>query len=68
MMQYFTITQTISAVPILSQPQLVTFLGADLVRPTSPAEGPVFHASDLARLGCCATCPTSSIWTITLCL
>lgn len=50
MTTYFTVSQTISAVSRLSQPQLVAFLDADLVRPTLSAEGPVFCAPDLARL------------------
>ena len=50
MTTYFTFNQTIGAVPGLSQPQLVGFLDADLVRPTLTADGPVFRAADLARL------------------
>ena len=50
MTTYFTLDQTVAAVPGLSQPQLVAFLEAELVRPTSSADGPVFRAPDLARL------------------
>ncbi len=50
MTTYFTLNQTIAAVPGLSLPQLVAFLEADLVRPTVSADGPVFLARDLARL------------------
>jgi chaperone modulatory protein CbpM len=50
MTTYFTFNQAVGAVPGLSQPQLVAFLDADLVRPTLSADGPVFRAADLARL------------------
>lgn len=50
MTTYYTVKQTISAVPSLSQLQLAAFLDADLVRPTLSADGPVFRAADLARL------------------
>ena len=50
MTNYFTLSQTITAVPGLSQPQLMAFMDADLVRPTASAAGPVFRAFDLARL------------------
>ena len=50
MMDYFTQSQTIAAVPGLSQSRLAAFLDADLVWPTSSAAGPVFRVVDLARL------------------
>ena len=50
MIDYFTQSQTIAAVPGLSQLRLEAFLQADLVLPTSSAAGPVFRILDLARL------------------
>lgn len=50
MIEYFTFSQTIAAVPGLSQPGLSAFLDADLVAPTLSAEGPMFRRRDLARL------------------
>lgn len=50
MTTYFTLSQTIAAVPGLSEPQLVAFLDADLVHATKSAAGPVFRALDLARM------------------
>jgi chaperone modulatory protein CbpM len=47
---YFTFNQTLADVPGLSQPQLVAFMEADLVRPTLIADGLLFCAADLARL------------------
>ena len=50
MMEYFTLSQTIAAVPGLSQSGLSAFLDADLVVPTTSADGPLFRPTDLARL------------------
>jgi chaperone modulatory protein CbpM len=50
MTAYFTPEQAIAAVPGLSQARLKAFLDADLVAQTHPTQGPVFRASDLARL------------------
>lgn len=50
MTDFFTLDQTIKAVPGLSQSRLVTFLEADLVITTSSANGPVLRPIDLARL------------------
>ena len=50
MMEYFTFSQTIAAVPGLSQSGLSAFLDAGLVVTTLSADGPMFRRGDLARL------------------
>ena len=50
MIEYFTLSQTVAAVPGLSQSGLSAFLDADLVVPISSADGPMFRRLDLARL------------------
>ena len=50
MMEYFTFSQTIAAVPGLTPPELAAFVDADLVAPTFSPDGPMFRRVDLARL------------------
>lgn len=48
--QYFSETQTLAAVPSLSQSQLGTFLSDGLITAHPSPEGTMFRAVDVARL------------------
>jgi chaperone modulatory protein CbpM len=50
MTECLTQSQAVAAVPGLSQSRLAEFLDADLVRPPSSEDEPVFRPVDLARL------------------